>query len=265
MYLKMKKVALIVALLLVLSTPPSRAQAAVQGGSVYFGLSAPVSVEPGDSLPVSVTISATSTPGNKGITGITARIVYSANAPVGISESGIIKSLPSPWNYLRVENTDLDNGGEILIEAIYLQPGETGDLSMVGSSKEFVKLNFETSKEGSLSVSFDSSKSTVRSKEGNIDLLNPQNLPSATYSIGHAMTQPTPTEVPTTPTPPPTVTQRLIGDADGDCDVDIDDFNNGLKKQFGATGSNLSADFNHDNKVNLLDFALLLINFLRRC
>jgi len=57
----------------------------------------------------------------------------------------------------------------------------------------------------------------------------------------------------TTPTP-------ISGDINNDNKVDILDFSV-MMAQWGQTGSGLSADFNQDGVVNILDFSLLMANW----
>jgi len=58
----------------------------------------------------------------------------------------------------------------------------------------------------------------------------------------------------------PTPTTPVSGDINNDNKVDILDFSV-MMAQWGQTGSGLSADFNQDGVVNILDFSLLMANW----
>ena len=59
---------------------------------------------------------------------------------------------------------------------------------------------------------------------------------------------------------PPVIPTTIKGDSNGDDKVDILDFN-ALLIQWGKTGSNLTADFDKNGVVDIFDFNLLLINW----
>lgn len=203
-----------------------RKEAAVPGGTAILSLSGSNSADIDQVLPITINFQTPTTPGDKGITGIKVTLFYNFTTqdPLKLSESNIDTTLPSPWSYVRKTITTAGTTTTILIEAIYLQAGETGYLGAVTTAQPFATLNFTVSSLATVNLEFDSTKSEIRSKDQNLDILG---LDSAgkSLSLGGGITTPTPTPTPTTgegvggaaptstptPTPTPTTTGAGVG------------------------------------------------------
>lgn len=98
-----------------------------------------------------------------GITGIQIYLKIDPRLKSQIKVANIIETLPKPWQYVRKEFT---NDGEILIEAIYLQPGINGD-----TNKEFslAKINLPSVDESS-KISLDIDKSKLFGKQSGLEI-----------------------------------------------------------------------------------------------
>lgn len=102
-------------------------------------------------------------PPEKGITSIQIYLKFNPNLKSQLKISDITETLPKPWQYVRKE---LTNDNEILIQAIYLQPGVNGDISKEFS---FAKINLPSASE-SLDISLDFAKSKLFAKESGLEI-----------------------------------------------------------------------------------------------
>lgn len=161
-------------------------RAAVPGGTATLSFSGPITSEVGAVLPKTINIFSPDVSSTKGIIGIKSTLIYqylSAENPLALTPADIVGMLPSPWSYVRKDVTTSGTTLTIIVEAIYLQPGENGYLGASTSPEPYVLLNFAARREGTASLEFQASKSEVRSKNGNLDILN-QDLPQKPTPLG---------------------------------------------------------------------------------
>lgn len=162
----------------------------------------------GGTYPVTINVSATSTPENKGISGFRFVLSYSYPGatspfqPVTIADiEEVFPDNANKWNVLKEVSTD---GKTVTINGIF--NASTGyDIS---TPKTFVRINFKPQNTGTVTVNFDASLSTILAKGGtlNTDILSTPTTPAGTYTVGGGST-PTPT---TTGQPSPTPTATVI-------------------------------------------------------
>jgi hypothetical protein len=197
-----------------------RKKAAVPGGTATLSLSPSTSnIAVGNPLPVTIRFQTPTTPENKGITGIKATLTYTFTGtnPLTLTNADITGSLPSPWSYTTREVVTSGNTTTINVEAVFIQLTPDGYLDAVTTPQTFAVLNFTAANPGSVNISFDNTKSEIRAKSGNFDVLGLSST-DATYTItgssnptptATANPTPTPTNNPNataTPTPTPTAT-----------------------------------------------------------
>lgn len=183
-----------------------RKKAAIPSGTATMRLDpASTSVNIGQTTSVAVKISSTSTPDNKGISGVRAVLSYTTtavNPPFAqITTSDISGGLPSPWTFMKEVNVN-GNTVTITLNGIYLSPGTEGfDIS---TEKTFATINLTAQNSGTITVNFNPSLSKIIAKSGfDVDILRTPTSPAGTYTVTAIST---PTLTPTvTPTPSITV------------------------------------------------------------
>lgn len=192
-------IGLVFAIRLVQEKQELRKQAATPGGTATISLTGPDSVTAGQTLPVTIAFQTPNTPSGKGIIGIKVVLNYTLSEAgvAAITKENIEEKLTSPWNYQPKEITTSGNTGTITINALYLQAGEYGYLGSQDTSQNLAVLNFTTSSNGTLSLTFDITKCEIWSKESNLDILGLETA-GKTIIIGSGSTA-TITNTPTSP------------------------------------------------------------------
>lgn len=121
--------------------------------------SSPTNIKTDQVVPVTLKAKIEKDPSQKGITGIRAIINSNPQGIFALQPEDIQETLPKPWQYMRKE---VGKNGEITIEAIYLQPGETGDITKEIS---LAVLNFSAKKTGKLELRVDNQQSKILTKD----------------------------------------------------------------------------------------------------
>lgn len=195
-----------------------RKKAAVPGGTATFSLSAPDTVAVGETLPLTIKIKG-DTQDNKGIIGIKATLEYSFEGenPLSLTDADItadLAELDNHWNYYLRDVTPSDNKNTITVEAVYLQVGPEGYTGAETEEQTFTTLNFITRRPAEITFKLvDQSRSAVRAKEQNLDVLNidlAQTTVKITEAGAPAQPTATATAAPEAPTVTPTETPETV-------------------------------------------------------
>jgi hypothetical protein len=137
--------------------------------AAQFSLESPASIPENVTLPVVASWHNPNSSLNKGIVGLRMKLIF--DPKLNIKESDIKPELNSPWSVVRTQVLD----GQILIEAIYVKPGTSGDTS-TGPIK-LATLNFHPKGAGKAQIKIDTSSSLVVAKSDNSNLLE-TNVPA---------------------------------------------------------------------------------------
>jgi hypothetical protein len=140
-----------------------------------FGLEAAPSVQDLGPWPVAVSLHNPEAGSNNGIVGVRLKLLYDPR--LVISDTDIQTILPSPWSYVRRQVSP----GEILIEAIYVKAGTTGDMSL--TPQKFVVVNFHPKGSGKAQVRVDAANSMILTKKDNKNILETQSPAKAEVAI----------------------------------------------------------------------------------
>lgn len=141
----------------------------------------------GDNVSVAVQFKAPPTlTNNKGITGMKAVFFFNNSGIINLADKDLTESLSSPWSYQRKEVTTVGNLTTVTVEALYVQAGTDGYHGADNNFQDFVTFNLTVpiniSSSLTTTLSFDISRSEIRSKFNNEDILS-SDLASANYTF----------------------------------------------------------------------------------